>query len=813
MSTVPLLLVAIILILLFSIFYLIIYSDYNEQDFENKLRVLVEYSKRTNAEHPLPPVLHYVSEVDAHSYVVCSLNTLDLSVVAEETHDDRVETFNFLEQQFETTEPVDVRVRAHESGDRRKYELRGDDGFMTVDCPVDERFDETLMRCVPIPPCDGRAPGMYGLTERLIDSLVLNHRVPRPNVDEVKTHPTMYLRCLEGGSHVVEECPSNHLFDGSECVLRNDCENRPDGFLIPIFPAELNINEYMICKDGGAEITSCPFGQIFDRRLLVCVDADPCATHGAGYTYITDDIGPAQFYRCLSATDVELITCINRIFVNDHYECSGDARCSHFPNGTGTQMQVFEDDVWSFDEGVLICDNYNVIKNVICDTENVLGEKLFNGKFSVNVHIPAEMYDAGTGECVPFDKNKLQISSDVYGIENVPNDLEITFTTAFVGRTDRAIGLLDTDRLDGKVVYARDLDMMGVNFVDGEKIECYGDYLFDPFEGTRLNECVENELQRTIELTPDQYLAPVEMQVRADADYDHYCARQLTTNFVNFDHFTAQVNANILHSDVCGEILGQIHNQYTTMDSKYTTNSFEYNYESVKTPKYIERYAANIPNIQKSKIVESMDVDGDVKPMFDPFERYQVIEPLFDPWSLRDLPDMPPEDTGVGGGGGDAPTPPPPPPPPVSPTLTLSEKQLSYTCFYAIPTFKLSACRVVDDHIKLAIRELRNNISVDDECKQAGGLANIINAYAYLGDGIGCRSTYTEGEGIRVQLFEGKTFANIDTQSNDGVQYNKWIFNHQGTIMACPDHALKDDFTCDLEEDRLYYLQDLQETH
>lgn len=812
MSTVPLLLVAIILILLFSIFYLIIYSEYNEQDFENKLRVLTEYAKRTNAEHPLPAVLHYVSEVDAHTYVVCSINTLDLSVIDQKSYDDRLETFNFLEQQFEPTEPLDVRVRAHDN-DSNKYELRGDDGWMTVECPPDERFDDNLMRCVPIPPCDGKPSGMYGLTERLIDSLVLHHRVPRPNVGDDAIHPTMYLRCLEGGSHVVEECPNNHLFNGTECVLRNDCENRPDGFLLALFPEQLNINEYMICKDGNATVASCPFGQIFDRRLLTCVDADPCATHGAGYTYISDDIGPAQFYRCLSPTDVELVTCINRIFVNDNYECSGDARCSSFSNGTGTQVQVFADDVWSFDEGVLICDGYDVIKNVTCDTRNVLENKLFNDKFTVNVHIPLEMYDADAGTCIPFDKNKLRISNDIYGIDNLPNDLEVTFNTAFVGRTDHAAELVETDRLNGKVMYARDMHMVGVNFVDGEEMDCYGDYLFDPFEGTRLNECAQNELQQTIEIGPNHYLAPVDMQIKTDADYQQWCARRLTSNFVEFDHFTTETTTNILHSDVCGEILNKIHDQYTTIRSKYTTKRFKYNYENEKAAKYIERYGSNIPNIRFAKNDDNIvDIDA-VEPLFDPFEKYKVISPLFNPWS-RDLPDPIPDDNGVGegggiGGGGSAGDDNDPDDAITSPTLTLAEKQLSYTCFYSVPTFKLSACDVVDEHIKDAIRELRANVSVEEQCQRAAGLANVFNAYAYLGEGIGCRSTYTP-DGIKVHLSEGKAFLNIDTQSDDGVQYNKWIFINHGNIMACPDHLIKDDFTCDLDEDKIYYIQDLQ---
>ncbi|QNV47885.1 virion capsid protein-91 [Alphabaculovirus altersperidaniae] len=823
MSMVPLLLVAIILILLFSIFYLIIYSEYNEQDFDNKLRVVTEYAKRTNAEHPLPDSIRYVSEVNANFYVLRTIDTGSLNEINTRWYDDRVETFNFIEQNLEKNDLSSIRVRAVDS-DRTKYEVRGDDGWMRVDCPSEERFDATSMKCVPIPPCDGKTPGMYGLTERLIDSLVLHHRVPRATDSaDSNIHPTMYMRCLEGGSHVVEECPNNHLFNGSECELRNDCVNRPDGFVLNVFPEHLNINEYMICENGTNKIVSCPFGKIFDRRLLVCVDADPCSVHGADYTYITDDIGPTQFYKCLSNTAAELVTCINRVFVNDRYECSGDVRCSVFPMGTGTNLLTYTDDVVSFNYGVLICDNYNIVTDKMCDMTNRV-DHLYNDKFILNIHIPREIYNSNTSQCEPAVMSNMSFSKLGYAIENIPNDLEVEFSTAFVGYTQDIFKIVDSDRLDGAVMYVRDSDRLGINPIDQMFIDCFEDYLYDPFEGTKLNVCKDDELKESIEFTPDQYLVPTKMEIHSDADYEHYCSRRLTSNFVEFDHFTTQIMANILRSDACGELLTKIHDKYTTISLKYTTIRDKYNYESVKGAEYIERYRANIQNfinIQNVDLDENTlhDDDDILNPIFDVFEKYDVIEPLFDPWSSRDIMDCHPDDIfcdgGMGGGGGGILPPPPPPPPPIPeepepPTLTLTDKQLSYTCFYAVPTFKLSACNVVDDHIKETIRTLRDNISVDELCESASGLANIINAYAYLGDGLGCKSSF-DGQTIKVQAVDdGKVFLNLDTQSNDGVQYNKWIYNYNGSIMACPDHAITDDFTCNLEEDRIYFIQDLQ---
>nr|QED39992.1 VP91 [Spodoptera frugiperda multiple nucleopolyhedrovirus] len=809
MSMVPLLLVAIILILLFSIFYLIIYSEYNEQDFDNKLRVVTEYAKRTNAEHPLPDYIQYVSEVDSNFYVVRTIDTTDLREINNEVHDDRLQTFNFIEQNFEPTPPPEKRVRKN-SDDRTKYELRGDDGWMEVECPSDERFDETTNRCVPIPPCDGKTSGMYPLTERLIDSLILNHRVSRANISQDEFHPTMYLRCFEGGSHVVEECPNNHLFNGVECELRNDCVNRSDGFILNVFPEDLNINEYMICENGESKVVSCPFGKIFDRRLLTCVDAEPCAVHGADYTYITDDIGPTQFYRCVSENQVELVTCINRVFVNDNYECSGDPQCSMFENGTGQQIRNYDDNTFRYDYGLLICDNYNIVEDITCNNENLIDvDKLYNNKFYTDIMVPAEIFNRDTRQCVPSTATRPSPRVLSYVIENVANDYNINFITSILGDSLKVRELIGSDTLANKVLYARNFNVLGFDASTSDTIDCFGDYLFDPLAATELNVCKDNELVENIKLTPDQYIAPVTMEIRSDADYQHWCLKSLvsTENLVEFDYFTTQIMANILQSDVCGEILTKIHDKYTTIPIKYTTIPLKYNYESVKGPKYIERYRANIPFE-----ADETDTSAEMVPMFDLFERYDVIEPLFDPWSTRDIIDVHPDDVGGGSGGGGGtrpPVEPEPEPEPEPPSLTLTDKELNYTCFYAIPTFKLSACNVVDDHIKESIRNLRENIKVDAECESAAGLANIINAYAYLGNGLGCKSTF-DGDTIRVQVSGGKTFLNVETQSDDGVQYNKWIFNNNGKIMACPDHAIADDFTCNLEDDRIYYIEDLQ---
>nr|QBI90300.1 p95/vp91 [Trichoplusia ni single nucleopolyhedrovirus] len=819
MSTVPLLLVAIFLLVIFSIIYLSIYNEFDEQEFNNRLKVMTEYIKRTNAEHPLPASLSYVSGVDQHFYTVTTFSTQNLIVEHRSVHDDRHEYFNFLTQKYENVnhdndydlivDSVAVvsdnnRVKSH-SNDPTKYLLRGDDGWIEMNCPIDEHFDVNVFRCVPIPVCQDKEVGAHGMTEKLLDKLVLNHRTPRivaDNGSETEDiHPTMYLRCVEGGSAVVEECPNGYLFDAtqSRCVMRNDCEGRPDGYVLSQFPESLNINEYMVCRNGDTTIQSCPFGQIFDRRLMSCVEAHPCQFNGAGYTYITDNIGPTQFYKCQDFENSILITCINRVFVNDEYQCTGDSRCSVFENGTGAQIKVFEDEIMSYDQGVLICDNYDVIKNIDCDDTNIIENRIYNNRFVPMINLPTEIYSSTESECVPFDSTLIRKNNDFYGIENVPNDYNIEFNTSFVGHIDRLENLITFDRLDNMVSFAREFGFVGINFLSKEPINCMNGYLYDIFEGRRLNFCPNNNFVFPIIISPNEFFKSKIAKIEADVDYKEYCAARLDTdnNLLKFNDFLESISVNIRQFDECHSILDKIHIKYTTINRKYTTLQPEYTFKSVNSSKNIERYAENIPNSKDT-----------IPVLFDPFEHMETVEPLFNPFIqqeiARDLPDFPDEWT-----------PPPNPRPPIpepEPELTLRNKLLDYSCFFSLPTFKMTTCDVVNDHIIEAIANIRRNVQVHDDCVNAEGIANVINAYVYLGNNIGCRTEFTDDGTIRVnRVNEPNKFMDLNSQSNDGTKYNKWIHTNGINYMACPTHLYdRDQFKCDVESNKLYYMEDLQ---
>ncbi|AGR56827.1 vp92 [Hemileuca sp. nucleopolyhedrovirus] len=906
MLTVPLLLVAIFLSVLFLIIYLIIYNDFNENDFNNRLQVLLEFMKRTNAESPLPDKISYVSEVDGHIFTVTTFDTNTLTVLGITTHDDRIEIFNFLNQTFlspNIDDADDSRVREHPDGKVDAFQLRGDDGWFDVKCPYGKRFDPVTNKCVSISFCEGKPPGNYGLTEQMIDSLILNHMVIKntnasngnnDDADVAAIHPTMYLRCFEGGSHAILECPPSHLFDKatSECILRNDCESRPDGFVLNTFPENLNINEYLVCENNEPTTAQCPKNKIFDRRLLSCVDADPCSIHGEGYTFITNDIGPSQFFRCTSATESELITCINRIFTDNEYRCAGDVECTLFDNGTGTQIKSFSDETVEFNTGVLICDNYNIVSNIDCDTTNIIDDRVFNEKFKVNLHVPRQMYDNTIGDCVSFRMNLFTMKSPYFAIESLPNDLNVNINTSMIGETNKlnlllsttADGITVSDRIDDVVTYARNFDAVALNPLDGTELQCFGEKIYDVFDGRRLNVCNdENELEETINLNEEQFIRSISVTIGHDVDYGSACASRLDkiTNFVNFDHFTARILADILHNDVCGEILNDIHASYTTISTKYTTINDQYNYKNVKPQFYIN---GNDTNIRKNGItIFEKDNDNDkintnnfvpdifvtkkndhdkiddkneyddkienndiVKPIFDPFEYFDTIEPNFNPFvsniddnnhtkklsinvednvivnkqvlnqqpfgrqtDARDhdrTPSPPPIQV---------PNPPttPPIPSPEPPQLILDQKLIEFSCFYALPTFKYSMCDIKNDHIIESFNRLKNNVNIHPDCVKASGLSNVINSYAYLGDGFGCQCLYRPDDGGIVidRIDDGQVFTNLESQSNDGFKYNKWIYKNNDMFLACPpDYLDNENFQCNIPDNVLYYIENLQ---
>ncbi|AIG63256.1 VP91 [Helicoverpa armigera SNPV] len=814
MSTVPLLLIAIIVLVVFTIIYLSILDEAAENAFENRLAVYTEYLRRTNAEVPPPPFLGYVSDVYDNLFKVTYFDTANLAVIDASVHDDNYETFNFINQTFEQQKYTknEPRIAPH-STDPAKFMARGDDDdWMEIDCPADNHFNSQTNRCEPVPPCYNKQPGLYPIDEKLLDTLVLNHRVPKQRDENVpnKYHPTMYLQCLMGGSHAVHECPPNHLFniDSAECQIRNDCENRADGFIITPVPENLNINEYLECRNGDLNVTSCPAGEIFDRRLLMCVRGHPCTMFGDGYTYITDEINDNQFFRCTSHSESQLITCIRRVFANDQYECTGDDRCLVFENGSGIMPYVHNDGILEYDTGSLICDNYTIINDVICDNSNLLQNKLYYDKFVANIHLPKQIYNSANNSCVPFEIDRVKIVNDIFPINMIENDYKIDAQTALVGKTKNISSLMnDTNTLADVVVYARDSNSIGLNPVDGSFIECFGDYLYDIFDGKQINFCNDPmsatpSLRQTLD--GKKYFQSIVVKVGSDSDYQQQCVRyldEIDRNFVELDHFAASYIGDILHNDECSTLLTQIHDSYTTLSQKYTTLDSKYTYENVKNEKFVEQYGTNI---HKNEHYDLQN-EKDLQPLFDPFVKIETVRPLFNPFDMDSPPiiDSEPEN--------DPEFNPNPVPEPEQEELILKNKTVNFACFYSLPIFKLSACHLNNESLIINIYNLRKKVDISADCINAAGLVNIVNSYAYLGNDIGCRCKYSTEKGLHIERDDNPiVYTNLDTQSNDGIKYNMYIHRNGNNFIACPPELLTDTFECNVENDRMYIMHNIQ---
>nr|BEV20938.1 viral capsid associated protein [Bombyx mori nucleopolyhedrovirus] len=832
MSGVMLLVFAIFLIIAFTLIYLAIYFKFDETTYTKRLQVMIEYIKRTNADEPTPNVIGYVSDITQNTYTVTWFNTVDLSTYQESVHDDRNEIFDFLNQKLQPVDRiVHDRVRANDENPN-EFILSGDKDDVTMKCPAYFNFDYAQLKCVPVPPCDNKSAGRYPMDERLLDTLVLNQHLDKDySSNEHLYHPTFYLRCFANGAHAVEECPDNYTFDAKtrQCKVNELCENRPDGYILSYFPSNLLVNQFMQCVSGRHVVRECPANKIFDRNLMSCVEAHPCTFNGAGHTYITADISDAQYFKCLNNNESQLMTCINRIRNSDNqYECSGDSRCIDLPNGTGQQVFKHADDDISYNSGQLVCDNFEIISNIECDQSNVFENKLFMDKFRLNMQFPTEVFD-GTA-CVPATADNVNFLRSTFAIENIPNHYDIDMQTSMLGKIEMIKQLVSKDlSLNNDAIfaqwllYARDKNAIGLNPLTGEPIDCFGNNLYDVFDARRANVCKDlgKSVLKTLNFGDGEFLNVLSDTLTGkDEDYRQFCAISYENGqkIVENEHFQRRILTNILQSDVCANIYTTLYQKYTTLNPKYTTTPLQYNRILVKRPKNIEIYGANT-RLKNATIPKNATT---ISPVFNPFEnqpnnrRNDSISPLFNPFQTTDAVWYSEPD-------GDEVMAPPPtaPPPPSEPEpepelpspLILDNKDLFYSCHYSVPFFKLTSCHAENDVIINALNELRNNVKVDADCESAKDLSHVLNAYAYVGNGIGCRSAY-DGDAIVVkkEAVPSHVYANLNTQSNDGVKYNRWLHVKNDQYMACPEELYdNDEFKCNVESDKLYYLDNLQE--
>ncbi|AVA31154.1 vp91/p95 [Oxyplax ochracea nucleopolyhedrovirus] len=804
MSSVGLLLLAIFLIITFTLIYLSIFSKFDETTFTKRLQVLTEYIKRTNADQPVPDVIGYVSDIFQNNFVVTWINTVDLSTFDQSLHDDKIETFNFLNQKFQQVLHVNSRVRANEKNEN-EFIITGDNGDINMQCPQHFKFDYSKLKCIPIAPCDNKSTGRYPMDERMLDVLVLGRNFDKDYSTNANLHhPTLYLRCLANGEHVVEECPDNYTFDAfsGTCKVNEMCENRPDGFILSYFPETLTANQFIQCSGGHHVVSSCQTDEIFDRNLMVCVQTHPCALNGIGHTYITDEISNSQYFKCLNRSEAQLITCINRTRnAEGQYECSGDSECIDLPNGTGRHVYQHVDDNFKYNSGQLICDNFEVLSKVECDQSNVFENKLYLEKFKLNVQFPAEIFDET--RCVPATFENVEFLKFTVALENIPNHYNVDMQTSIIGSSQMINDLLSSSDKNTafvqNLIYARQKNALGLNPFNGDPINCFGEKLYDALDATRMNICDETNVKETLHFGNGNYLNVFNATPSVDSEYKQFCAisDENGQKIVENDHFVTRILTNIYDNDICTHLYSTIDQKYTTLSPKYTTLSPKYTYDVVKEAKYIEGYGSNTRS-KKSTILYN---DQTILPAFNPFEEADTISPLFNPFNANNEQNVNEDDDDVNEDDDAS-------------SLKLDpKKELFYSCYYSIPIFKLTCCDAENEKLINALKLLRDNADFEVDCEPAKNLFYILNSYAYLGNGIGCRSVYENNTIIvKKQKEPSHMYSNLITQSNDKIKYNNWLHVKNGQYMACPDHLFDDvNFKCNIEHDKLYYLENMQE--
>ncbi|AGE89929.1 VP91 [Spodoptera littoralis nucleopolyhedrovirus] len=843
MSTVPLLFVVIMMLILFSIIYLSIRNDFNENEFENRLTVLTEWMKRNNADMPTPETLSYVSAVNGDMYTLTEFYTNNMRTARVTVHDDTVEIFDFVNQQIIklSTDPRDSGPRVLPDPENANgFLARGDDGWMRVACPKRERFDVDALKCVPMPPCENLPPGLYPMNESMIDELVLNHRVYRENdFEKVLYHPTLYLQCSENRSHSIHECPDGHLFNASErrCEMINPCVDRPDGFVLSgdQFYSNLDVQQYVICDNEEVSIGSCPDGAVFDRIVLACIFLHPCTFHGTNHTYITGDLAPNQFYRCVSNTVAEVVTCpIARRFVDGQYDCYGDLQCMNVENGNGSILKEFYNPVASFYTGKVVCDNYNVVSDVSCDWSNQLENFHFKNLYAVdeNLTIPTRMFSEQADSCVNFDKNLMIENKSTFAI--VPtfldnNDYMIIPKFSYYGVTSQLDGLLVADATDEMpsqtVVYPNTTS--GPYFIDpytGNEIFCPGGgrkILFDVMKSfTRVNLCDEND--QLVQSRDQSYYRPL----RNDTVHmiDHSLGNINST--LNTEMFITKTFDVSCPPQSIGQKIFSILHQYTTKRSKYTTLDTKYtthveksgvNMEKIeKRNEKVEIYSVNTRfDFVESEPVYEMSIDFDnpeehVRALFNPFEISGGADVA--PFNTLEIGGAVTDDetdtetdietdTETDDGAAD------------SDVLVDASQEYVYTIMYGMPLYRLTNFNYAKygPHLTESWRSMRQNVYVHPDCANASGLIHTINSYAYLGNGIGCRCTMSEN-GLRIDRVSNPLeFENLELQSNDAVKYNT-MFNKIGDkYMVCPNGLTDDGQDCVANPDTIItYIEDFQ---
>ncbi|ACH69472.1 P91 [Pseudalatia unipuncta granulovirus] len=269
----------------------------------------------------------------------------------------------------------------------------------------------------------------------------------------------------------------------------------------------------------------------------------PCNIHGAGHTFIDDTLSENQYLECLDDTNLFLHTCDKRLQKGGRYYCEREDVCAVFEKGNGEIVHGERNDNVSFDTGRTVCRDYNVFEVVECDTGNFVPNLRFNHPLAVQLHVnlPNEVYSNDHDECVPFDTKLVDINRDTFRI-TLRNPYDINFSSMAVGRVSKMDGLVtggDSNDLHTILTYARDLDELAINPINGVSVECTDAAItVDLFSGSLYTLCDNNLVVEAGEMAMDQYYDVEEKVLAKSAKYNGQCRLADNVPYVNLVYRT-----------------------------------------------------------------------------------------------------------------------------------------------------------------------------------------------------------------------------------------------------------------------------------
>lgn len=238
-------------------------------------------------------------------------------------------------------------------------------------------------------------------------------------------------------------------------------------------------------------------------------DISPCLKNGPGYTFVSNQIAPTQYFECLTNNNIYLHSCYNVLHRDDNFSCDADYECDSMENGNGIIINSITNDFITFNTGRSECVNNKLVNVVECDTSNFIVDKNFNHPLTINLEVglPKQTYDEDLGQCVNYDVANVTIINDNFKIY-VKEYPDLSYS--MVGRVSKikTEEQFLNEELSSFVTYSRDLDEMFLDPHNFNAVDCIVDdgICCDTLNNSYYNICQNGNLIDQVVLNEDEFV-------------------------------------------------------------------------------------------------------------------------------------------------------------------------------------------------------------------------------------------------------------------------------------------------------------------